>query len=298
MSRMENRSVIVTADDFGLSPEINRAIVEAHEQGVVTAASLLVNAPSTQEAISLARQTPTLEIGIHLSIVEGISLLAEQRGEVGSALSIVDALDYFAGRPCLIRGWKQFIPLYALRRIDLDQLRDELELQILCFLEHFEVIPFANSTQHLHVLPGIAEVVLGLAKKYRITRFRTPSPMPDLPGFGEQRWLSARVLQLLGNRFRGMAESNGIKMPEMFWGFPHSGRMTTKTVVNILDKLPAGVHEIMLHPGYETPALRKNLPWGYANFDWEGELTAAKSREVLALYASRQLERATFATLG
>ena len=60
--------LIVTADDFGISPGINRGIVEAHRDGVVTSTSLMVKRPACEEAVSLARGCPALSLGLHLEL--------------------------------------------------------------------------------------------------------------------------------------------------------------------------------------------------------------------------------------
>jgi predicted glycoside hydrolase/deacetylase ChbG (UPF0249 family) len=69
------RALIVNGDDFGLTPGVNTGILEAHLRGILTSASLFANAPSTEEAILIARRTPTLGIGCHLMLVDGYPLL-------------------------------------------------------------------------------------------------------------------------------------------------------------------------------------------------------------------------------
>src|SRR5512133_1746249 len=62
------KSLIITADDFGISRGINRGIVEAHLSGVVTSTSLMVDRPACEEAVALARQCPKLSLGLHLEL--------------------------------------------------------------------------------------------------------------------------------------------------------------------------------------------------------------------------------------
>ena len=64
----EARLVIVNADDFGLSRGVNRGIVEAHERGIVTSASLMVNRPAAREAAAYARGRPELGVGLHVDL--------------------------------------------------------------------------------------------------------------------------------------------------------------------------------------------------------------------------------------
>jgi len=65
------RFLIVTADDFGLHAAVNAAVVQATQAGVLTAASLMVAAPATAEAIRLARELPQLRVGLHLVLTDG-----------------------------------------------------------------------------------------------------------------------------------------------------------------------------------------------------------------------------------
>jgi len=60
----------VNADDFGLSPGINRGIIEAHERGIVTSASLMVRYPAAEEAAAYARAHPSLGVGLHVDLGE------------------------------------------------------------------------------------------------------------------------------------------------------------------------------------------------------------------------------------
>jgi predicted glycoside hydrolase/deacetylase ChbG (UPF0249 family) len=62
------RLLIVNADDFGLSPGVNRGIVQAHEQGIVTSASLMVRWPAAAEAAAYACAHPELSLGLHLDL--------------------------------------------------------------------------------------------------------------------------------------------------------------------------------------------------------------------------------------
>jgi predicted glycoside hydrolase/deacetylase ChbG (UPF0249 family) len=64
------RYLIVNADDFGLSPGVNRGILQAHEEGVVTSASLMVRGPAAEAAAAYAREHPRLSVGLHVDLGE------------------------------------------------------------------------------------------------------------------------------------------------------------------------------------------------------------------------------------
>ena len=65
------RLLIVTADDFGLSHGVNRGIVEAHREGILTSTSLMVHRPAAEQAAALARECPALSVGLHLELDPG-----------------------------------------------------------------------------------------------------------------------------------------------------------------------------------------------------------------------------------
>ncbi len=69
------RAVIVTADDFGFSREVNAGIIRAHREGILTATSLMVAAAARDEAAALARENPKLDVGLHLVVCRGHSAL-------------------------------------------------------------------------------------------------------------------------------------------------------------------------------------------------------------------------------
>ncbi len=65
-----NREILFIADDFGLSREANAAIVRAHREGALHGASLMMGQPATDDAVRLAKQTPTLQVGWHLHLCD------------------------------------------------------------------------------------------------------------------------------------------------------------------------------------------------------------------------------------
>src|SRR6266581_8358627 len=73
------RRLIVNADDFGRSASINRAVIRAHREGILTTASLMTNEPASAEAVALARENPGLGVGLHLTLICGHSALPQKR---------------------------------------------------------------------------------------------------------------------------------------------------------------------------------------------------------------------------
>jgi len=125
------RFVIVNADDFGESAGINRGTIEAHERGIVTSASLMVDQPTTAAAVALARQHPDLSVGLHVNL-----------DRVGGGL---------------------------IGRERLDVLGRELERQLNVFTSLMGSLPtHLDSHHHVHRGLNVARLFLTLSQRYGI----------------------------------------------------------------------------------------------------------------------------------
>ena len=168
---------------------------------------------------------------------------------------------------------------YCFGRIRMEELAEELELQVQRFLTFFPDIPFANGTQHLHLLPGVRDLVVVLAKKYGIRALRVPHRMVATPSV-RSRGLFSKLMCSLGRGLFQKLKGSGIRVADGFAGFDMSGAVKADRVLGLLDHLPEGSCELMTHPGRDCPSLREGLPWGYADFDWAGEREAMMAGEV------------------
>ncbi len=147
--------LIITGDDFGLSPSVNRAIIRAHREGVLTHASLMVNEKAATEAIDLARENPSLSTGLHVSLVLGRSALDRQ------------------AIPHLINGSGEFLasPFRAgLRYYFNPSARREVRAEIRAQFEHFSRsglrLSHVDGHNHLHMHPVIFDELLRLSLRY------------------------------------------------------------------------------------------------------------------------------------
>ncbi len=283
MITSRRRKLIVTADDLGLSPLITDGIFRAHREGIVTAAALLVNAPGTDDAVAKVHAYPELQIGLHLGVVEGHSLLDRHS-------SITDSNSYFGDdKICLHRHWKPFLARYFSGALDLREIEQEFEAQIHKFMTFFPSIPFLNSTQHLHILPGVSEVVIRLCKKYRIKNVRVPSSMvPESSGL--LRRLIGIPYRLLGARFRVLCRRAGIGHADHFAGFFRCGHQDVESIQKMISQFSEGVTELMLHPAFDDLALRQKMPWAYSDFEWVSEMEGACSPLVRERLATESVE--------
>src|SRR6266404_106856 len=178
--------LIVNADDFGLSPGINAGIIEGFENGILTSASIMVNAPAFEEAVKLAHAHKGLGIGVHLNVLRGKAVLPP-----AEIPSLVDSAGRFLRSPIsLVCGLLR-------KRVDLDHLSREFSAQIRRALDAGLRPTHVNSEQHVHMYPPIFARVVQLAQENGIRAVRWTG---QYPRFGSLlRWSRRSYKDLLVN---------------------------------------------------------------------------------------------------
>ncbi len=263
------RTLIVNADDFGLSPAINRGIVEAHQQGIVTSCSLVASGRAFADAVDLAKANPSLDIGIHLTLVEERAVLDPHK-----IPSLVDESGDFPAHAV------DFSKKYLLRRIRSKEIRKELEAQIRKLLDQGIRISHLDSHQHLHILPGIFKLVAQLAKSYQIPIIRLPQEPLKVSGLFQRHRVNRNLEQLILWGFCQNAKRARCQSTQHFRGFSVGGNLTFERLVDILKNLPPGTTELMCHPGLdEIEAPYRS--WNYQHAAELEALTAAESKALL-----------------
>ena len=136
----EERYLIVNADDFGLTNEINRGIIEAHEQGIVTSASLMVRYPAADEAARYAAAHPGLSVGLHFEAAEW----RYRDGEWYAEYEVIDTSDA-------------------------DQVRAEVDHQLATFVILLGRQPtHLDSHQHVHQNEPVRSMMLERSEQLQI----------------------------------------------------------------------------------------------------------------------------------
>ncbi len=245
--------VIVNADDFGLCREISAGIVRAYEKGIVTSTSVVVNGAYFREGVSLLRSCG-IDAGVHLTIT---GREAPVSGVVGG---LVDSAGLF------LRSYREVVPRIVLGRFDRDALRRELYAQVAMAEDSGIPISHIDSHQHLHLLPGIRDIVVELAQRFRIRWVRVP--LAHGPG---PRGL---MMNVLASGLRSRLKAHGLAFTDRFRGFEHGGHLAFARLSSLVRRLGHGITELMVHPGYDASAV---YDWGYA---WEDELAALTSQDI------------------
>lgn len=281
------KRLIVNADDFGIHPLVNAAIIKAHENGCVTSTSLMATGVAFDEAVAFAAGQPRLGIGVHLVLVGERPV-----SEPGSIPTLVD------GEGRLPAQYPAFLASYLTGRISLDEVRSELTAQIAKVAATGLAISHIDSHQHLHVLPGIDDIVFDLAAAFKIKAVRVPAEPPFFTGgypFSLGRFLGRLGLTVLAARAGRRAKGRGLAAPDHFFGMLAGGNLRQEYLLNIIDSLPPGVSEIMTHPGADDAVLGAGYNWQYS---WQAELAGLTSPAVRQSLADRGIDLISFRELG
>ncbi len=256
--------LIINADDFGLNEYINAGIIKGFKEGCITSTSLMCSAPAFDNAVELAKANPSLGIGIHLTLVGGVkSLLSPEK-----VPSLLDENGVFPS------DYMKFIKNFTLGEVCKNEIRAELSAQIERGLSTGLTITHFDSHQHLHVLPGLIDIVIELCKKYGIDKVRVPAESITWTGgysAGLGRIIGRVGLTLCSELARRKLKKAGILFPDHFFGMLAGGSLNDALVETIIDNLPDGYNEIMTHPGLHSDELTNLYSWGY---HWEDELSA------------------------
>ena len=229
------RTLVVNADDLGLTVGVNNGIFEAHDRGILTSASLMANAPAAVHAIHRLRSRPSLGIGMHLTLVDGTPRHPPDRGPT---LMRDDGRFY--------TSWKPFIVACLMGRISMGEVELELTGQIERVIDEGIRPTHLDAHKHVHMYPPVFAIVARLAEHFRIPVVRVPyeGTLADVP------------LALWSYQDYRIAASHGIRSPQ-FIGRAMTGTMTAGSLTTALRQLGAGHTELMVHPGYVDDALRQ-----------------------------------------
>jgi chitin disaccharide deacetylase len=214
---------------------VNEGIIQAHQEGILTAATLMANGEAFEDAVALARQTPSLDIGCHLVLVGGRSLISgKQLPETPGAL------------------------LSAIARGRISPYR-ELHAQVERIVGAGLQPTHLDTHKHTHLVPPVLEAVARLGEEYGIGWVRRPFDFPMTAAHAavpRLKRLTSSILNLARPRFRRVLEAHHCRTTDYFAGFRITGRLRTPELVTLLEALPEGSTELMCHPGRCGEALR------------------------------------------
>ncbi len=236
------KRLIVNADDFGLSPEVNAGIVRAHRDGILRSASLMVAEPYARAAAELARDNPALDVGLHAVVCRGRSILDASRlgAAVGPSGAFIDSpvgagMRYFFDR--------------SLRAAMTDELRAQVErhLELVGYLKHID------GHLNFHVHPLFADILVNLAVEYKVVCIRLPRErvMTTLRlrrDNAVRKLAESIIFRTLSRRTSRMMAARGLSSTDELFGLHQSGHLSEDYVVGVIDRIRDGTTELYFHP--------------------------------------------------
>lgn len=240
------KGLIVNADDFGRSPQVNAAVLLAHRSGVLTSASLMVAEPDAADAAATAREFPSLDVGLHLVACNGRGLLPARE-----IPGLVDG----SGRFPASEAWAGL--RYSLRPALRSQLQDEFRAQIERHLKLVGYLNHINGHHNLHLHPTLIDIITRLAVEYRVPCLRlVREPVHTTLALSRDHWLRKLRDHLIftGLAVRAVGKMRKLKLRsnDYLFGFHQTGRLSEAYVLRALARLPEdGVTEFYFHPAIE-----------------------------------------------
>jgi chitin disaccharide deacetylase len=290
------RQLIVNADDFGLTEQVSRGILDAHWEGIVTSTTLMANGGAFNAAVSMSHRAPRLGIGVHLNLSEG--------EPVSPALRIPTLVDR-TGRLHLSPG--RLLQALVRRQVNLTHVETELRRQITKIFSAGIMPTHLDGHKHVHILPGVSEIVIRLAQEFSIPRVRCPQE--KAPAFASllrtgrdsgiavaKQYIVGRAVSGFARRFKEKVAEAGLLSPAHFYGLTQTGFLDAQNLQDILDSLPEGISELMCHPGYADPRLVETGTRLLGQR--EIEVQALRAFQVRKLLAERGIRLASYRELG
>jgi len=246
------RRLIVNADDFGYTSGVNRAIVEAHTQGIVTSSTLMANGAAFGEAVALAQKAHRLSVGCHVVLIDGEPVTEASRlPTLAKSQRFRDGLKTFAVRS--IAG-----------RMSAAEIVEEATAQISKIQDNGIKISHFDTHKHTHLFPNILRPLLRAAAACGVRAVRNPFG-PRLPLRSSHllrhpnlwtRFAEVRILRGFAGRFREAVQRAGFVTPDGTLGIEVTGTLDETLFHAIAENIPEGTWEFVCHPGYNDADLQ------------------------------------------
>lgn len=269
------KQLIVTADDFGLSSGVNRAVEMAWRDGILTGASLMAGGAAFDEAVTIARRNPGLQVGLHLTLVQGRAVLPPTL-----IPDLVDQEGRFRDNP-VATGCRYFFDrsLYC-------QLKREIAAQLDKVRGAGLAVSHLDGHLNIHLHPTVFRILVELMPQYGITSMRLSRERlgHNLRFDRQRRWgktLEYLIFSALSNHARPELDRLGIGYAAEVKGVLNSGRMTERYLLDMSDDLVDGVTELYCHPGILPDAELTRLMPDYRHQDELAALTGTALKEKL-----------------
>lgn len=246
--------LIINADDLGLTPGVNRAIVECHRAGTVTSSTLMANSQAFDHAVALAREHPRLRLGCHTMLVDGAPLLPP--AEVPSLLTSQNGSAFRNG----IGGFAQAT---LTGKLHADEITREATAQIRKLQSAGIDVTHFDTHKHTHMFPQILRPLLRAARDCGVRAVRNPFAPLKAMAFATfmkrpklwVRYTEVRALRRFARAFQIEVEAAGLRTTHGTFGIVATGALDQQLFDALIGSIPDGDWEFVCHPGYNDPDL-------------------------------------------
>jgi hopanoid biosynthesis associated protein HpnK len=246
------RSLIVTGDDFGARPGVNAAIARAHDEGILTGASLLVTGKFADQAVALARERPRLATGLHLALCDATSASAPE--EIPDLATPDGSFPSSPGRTGVVH--------WIWRRRRRGQIEKEIRAQLERYLETGLRLDHVDGHHHLHMHPVIFEILLRCIEDYQIPWVRLVHEDGGARRRGDPllgEIVAATFFLLTARHRRGLRRLGCAFAPDRVYGLRATGRLDLQEWLRILPRMRGSAVEVYTHPDEGTEEGRLQL---------------------------------------
>ncbi len=243
-------------------------MAQAHQHGILTAASLMVAGRAAAEAVDLARSLPGLRVGLHVVVVEGVPVLPPEK-----VPGLVDKLGRF--RTDMARLGLDIAVRPAVRA----QLRAEIEAQFSAYRATGLAFDHVNAHKHFHLHPVVASEMIAAGRRFGVRALRVPYEPGAVVAKAEPgaRGFPGYVTPWLRGLAR-RARRAGLRAPDEVFGLAWSGAMSADRLLRLIPHLRDGLTEIYFHP-----ATHDSFADSAPGYRYAGELAALTDPGVIAL---------------
>jgi chitin disaccharide deacetylase len=243
--------LIVNADDFGMAPGVNRAILELHAAEVLTSATLMARAAAIDEAVNMALAMPALGVGCHIVLVAGVPASDPNR--------IPSLVDRTTGG--LHPSIGEFLKRLYTARIRPSEIEAEAAAQIALLQSYGLRLTHIDTHKHMHMFPLVLRPVLRAARAAGIRAVRNPfEPLWSINATvhaPETRRAQVLLLGRLQSRFRRVVAQEGLVTTDGSIGVLATGTLELSVVHALISAMPEGTFEFVSHPGYRDETLAR-----------------------------------------
>ncbi len=239
--------LIVNADDFGLTPGVNRAVAELARAGALRSATLMAGGSAFHDAVEQARSVPGLRVGCHIVLVDGTSCAPAEQ---------VPTLADGTGR------LRDSLPRFLLHLQSGKIAEREIEIEAIAQIQRLQAagltVSHIDTHKHTHLFPRVARPLLRAAMACGVGAIRNPF---------EQEWsarltrgallrkLEVRTLRSFQKRFHSLLRASGLRSADGSIGVSATGSLDEATLRRLLQHAEPGTWELVCHPGYHDAAL-------------------------------------------